>query len=384
MGALKGVPDPRDARGKRYPWWFLLALVCCALASGQRSVHAIAHWITLHGAELVSHLQLRCPRVPSESTIGRALRMLDVALLEQAVARVSAHLASAVDGAGIIEMPQGGKLRAQAIDGKTLRGTYAHGQRVHLVSLCLHGSGIVLAQTAVAETSNEITAVPQLLAGRDLSGTVTTLDAMHTQRTTAQQIVDHHGHYLMVVKSNQAELHNSITLLFEQPPWTRQERAAEYQTCRTWNKRHGRFEIRILECSTTLCDYLDWPAVGQVVRRHCCRLNLKTGEASEETTYAVTSLRPAQAGVAHLEALCRGHWTIENRVHYVRDVTLGEDATQVHKGNAPTVLAALRNAILNLLRHAGWANIADALRYYAASVGRALHLIGAIPTPTLT
>ena len=96
-------------------------------------------------------------------------------------------------------------------------------------------------------------------------------------------------------------------------------------------------------------------------------------------TCGVTSLRPEQASAAHLEALWRGHWTIENRVHYVRDVTLGEDAGQAWTGSTPRALATLRNAAISLLRSHGWTNIADALRHYGAGTVRALALIGAVP-----
>lgn len=106
---------------------------------------------------------------------------------------------------------------------------------------------------------------------------------------------------------------------------------------------------------------------------------LKTGAISHETTYGITSLQPEQAGPVQLETLCRGHWTIANRVHYVRDVTMGEDANQAHRGHAPPALTALRNAILSLLRRLGWANIAAAFRHYGASVECALALIGALP-----
>jgi predicted transposase YbfD/YdcC len=113
-----------------------------------------------------------------------------------------------------------------------------------------------------------------------------------------------------------------------------------------------------------------------VLRRTCQRIKLKTGEVSEEVTYGITSLGWQEASAAQVEALWRGHWGIENRVHYVRDVTLGEDAGQIHVGSAPQALAALRNGLLSLLRSKGVTNIADALRHYAASVPDIFALIG--------
>jgi len=379
LEALKDVPDPRRARGQRYSWVLLLTLISGALASGQRTAHAMADWVRLHTVELREALHVSRERLASEATLRRALRVIDLTVLEQRLSQFSASLAAKTPTTGTIQTMTGETLQGQAVDGKALRGARAYGTAPHLVSLVRHGSGIVLAETAVAEKSNEITAVPRLLAGRELSGTVTTMDAMHTQTTAARQVLDQGGHYVMVVKQNQPELYRAIQLLFEQPPWLEQERAAEYQVKRFPDKGHGRQEVRTLECSPTLSEYLDWPGVGLVFRRQCERRILKTGQVSHETTYGVTSLRADQVGPVQLETLCRGHWTIENRVHHVRDVTMGEDANQTHVGHAPHALAALRNAILSLFRRHGWTNIAAAFRHYGASVSQALELIGARP-----
>jgi len=129
----------------------------------------------------------------------------------------------------------------------------------------------------------------------------------------------------------------------------------------------------------TLNGYLRWPGLGQVLQRRCRRVMLATGEVSEEINYGITSLTPEQAAPAVLEALWRGHWAIENRVHHVRDVTFDEDATHAYVGNTAHALASLRNAILNLFRDHGWTRIPDALRHYGARVERALLLIGVWP-----
>jgi predicted transposase YbfD/YdcC len=345
----------------------------------QRTAHAIADWVRLHTVELREALHVSRERLASEATLRRVLQAIDLTALEQRLSQWSVSLAAETPTAGTIQTLPGETLQGQAVDGKALRGARAYGAAPHLVSLVRQRSGVVLAETAVAEKSNEITAVPRLLAGRALSGTVTTMDAMHTQTTTARQVLDQGGHYVMVVKENQPELYHAIQLLFDQPPWLEQERAAEYQIGHFSNKGHGRHEVRTLECSPTLSDYLDWPGVGLVFRRQCERLILKTGQVSHETTYGIPNLRVDQAGPVQLETLCRGHWTIENRVHHVRDVTMGEDANQMHVGHAPHALAALRNAILSLFRRHGWTNIAAAFRHYGTSVSRALELIGARP-----
>lgn len=379
MEALKDIPDPRKARGKRYAWPFLLALICGALACGQDTAHAIAHWVKLHADEILEYLRPPRGSMPSESTIRRVLRAIDVRVLEERLAHFAQSLAEESTASAAITTDTGEIWQGQAVDSKELRGVRAHGQRVCLLSLVQHGNGITLAQTAVGQGSNEITAVPQLLEGRDLSGTVTTMDAILTQRSLAQQILNQDGHYLMIVKQNQPKLYDAIALLFERPPWLRGEQDQGYRIHRTVDKDHGRLETRTLETSNTLCDYLDWPGVGQVMRRRCKRVNLKTGEVSTQTTYGITSLPWSQVDAAQIEALWRGHWTIENRVHHVRDATMGEDACQMRTGHAPQVLAALRNIILSLFRWKGWKNIADALRYYAACFRRSLELIGVSP-----
>ena len=182
----------------------------------------------------------------------------------------------------------------------------------------------------------------------------------------------------MVVKENQPALYEHIRLLFRTPPVPVD--GDEHLACRTTDKGHGRLEVRTLESSTALNEYLDWPGVAQVLRRHCRRVRLKTGEVSETITYGLTSLRREEALPPQLERLWRGHWMIENQVHYIRDETFGEDRCQIRSGCAPQALAALRNGILSLLRHQGWIHIADAIRFYGASVHKALHLIGAVAT----
>lgn len=366
--ALADVPDPRHARGKRHSWSLILVLIGAALLSGQRSVRAIGQWVAERQEELVERL---CPprgQLPSTPTLRRALRAVDVAALEQRIAASTSQTAPP---------PPAGWI-GQAVDGKAVRGANRQGAQVHLVSLVRHADGVVLGQVGVTDKSHEVTAVPRLLAGRDLSGTVTTMDALLTQRKLAARIRRQGGHYLMVVKENQPTLYAAIHQLFTQPPVPLASDCVA-TTTRT-EKRHGRLETRTLERSAALNDYLDWPSVGQVLRRTYRAVNLVTGAVHYKVTYGLTSLTPQQATVETIAALWRTHWTIENRVHYPRDVSLGEDAGQVRLGHAPQALAALRNGVLNLLRSQGWVSIADALRHYGAYPARALHLLGALPT----
>lgn len=358
--ALSAVPDPRAARGQRYPWHLLLVLIAAALASGQSHGRGIGQWVREHAEVLRDTLGWHSQHWPSEATLRRVLRDLDVVALEACVQRVAPPRAPVV---------------GQAIDGKAVRGARRHGQPVYLVSLVTH-SGAVLVQTAVAAKENELVAAPLLLAGRDLRGTLTTMDALHTQRTFAQQIRNQGGHYLMIVKDNQPSMAQAIATLFADAPWLSDERAAEYAVQRTTARGHGRIETRTLEASPSLNRWLDWPDVGQVLRRTCRRVDARTGEIQEAVMLGITSLPFAPRRVARLEEYWRGHWSIENKVHYVRDVTLGEDRGQAHTGATAQALAALRNAILTLIRATHWRYVADAIRHYAAAPRRALALIG--------
>jgi predicted transposase YbfD/YdcC len=366
MEAVAAVPDPRQARGQRHTWPLLLTLITAALAAGQRSGRAIGQWVQEHQADLRRQLHRAERPLPSVSTLRRALRALDVAALEARLAQFAAGVAP--------PPPAPTAWQGQAIDGKAVRGANRHGAAVHLVSLVQHHTGVVQGQVRVRDKSNEITAVPRLLAGRELRGTVTTMDALLTQHALAEQIRRQHGHYLMVVKENQPALYAAIELVFRMPPPPHDDDHVECAT--SVSKGHGRLETRTLERTCALNGYLDWPDVGQVLQRRCQRIIVRTGEVSEAVTFGVTSLGWHEASAAQIEALWRGHWGIENQVHYVRDVTLGEDAGQIRVGAAPQALAALRNGILSVLRSRGETRIADALRHYGASPARIFSLIG--------
>ena len=131
--------------------------------------------------------------------------------------------------------------------------------------------------------------------------------------------------------------------------------------------------------TAALNDCLPWPAVGQVLRRTYHAVALKGGRVRHEGTYGLTSLPAAATTPAEVGRLWRGHWTSENRVHHARDVAFGEDAGQVRAGSAPQALAALRNALLSLLRCLGWQSSTNALAHYGAYLHRALHLLHTRP-----
>lgn len=378
MEKLADLTDPRSTRGQRYEWLFILVVICGGLLSGQRSVRGMAQWAFLHAREILDMLQPKRRMVPSAATLYRTLRAIDVDELELRLSSYSVAIDAEDKMMGAVQGPQQGSIRGQAIDGKEVRGAGKQGAPLTLVSLVRHESAVVLAQQAVDQKTNEITVVPALLAGCALRGTVTTMDALLTQQEIAQQILDQGGDYLMVVKRNQPTLFEAIEVLFDTPPIPAS--ADEYLRYTYTNSGHGRIETRILESSTALNGYLKWPGMAQVLRRTRRAIEVKTGEISEHVTYAITSLHRSQARPKQLEALWRTHWTIENRLHYVRDESMGEDRSTLRSGNAPHALAALRNAILALLRFEGWSNIPDAFRFFAASVQISLQTIGALET----
>jgi predicted transposase YbfD/YdcC len=353
---VTAIPDPRRRRGCRFVWSVLLVLIGAALVSGQLTPSAISQWIREHAESLRA---ITGARLPSDATIRRTLQRVDVLALESCFQQCL----SAASCTG---------LQARALDGKAVRGAGTHGHPVHLVSEVCHNSGQVVQQQAVEHKSNEIPLVQQMLAGRDLQGLVLTTDALHTQRRTARQIVEQKGHYLMVVKGNQPELYTALEEWFAQPSWFDEQ--AEHVT--TFSKGHGRHEWRTLERRAVVALPWDWPGVHQVMRRHTVAEIISTGQRREHVGYGLTSLSWQQASAADLERLWRGHWHIENKVHYVRDVTWREDASQCWVGHASHALAALRNGLTNLLRQAGWTNIAAALRHFGADCQCALRFIG--------
>jgi len=185
-------------------------------------------------------------------------------------------------------------------------------------------------------------------------GKVVTGDALYAQRNLCQQIIAGKGDYLFIVKGNQPELYENIVLLFADPPFGECFADAKQRS------RHGnRHEVRRLWASTALEGYLDWPGVRQV-----CKIERETEQGKDrqiEIRYAITSLGP-EVRAAKLLDYIRGHWAIENQLHWVRDVTFGEDGSQVRKGSAPEVMSALRNVVIGILRQAGVTNIAATLR----------------------
>ena len=359
------IPDFRRCRGKRHPLPAILSLACCAMLCGYRSYSAIAEWGRNYGAGMAHALGFT-HNTPCAATLHTVFRHVDRDEVEAKLGAwaegivISTPAAPAADQAAV------------ALDGKTLRGSRKQGAPgVHLLSALSHHLGLTLAQQAVDDKTNESTQVETLLGQLVLQDRVVTMDALLTQRHVAQTIVEKGGDYVMIVKENQPQLRADIELVFTVPPVGDRQ-----QTARTVDSGHGRIEQRNITTSEALVGYSDWPGLAQVfeVGRHV--ITPKTGKERAEVVYGVTSLRPERATPGRLLELVRGHWSIENKSHWVRDVTFDEDRSQVRCGNIPHVMAALRNTTIGLLRWAGHPNIAAACRRLAAQPLQALALIG--------
>ena len=211
-----------------------------------------------------------------------------------------------------------------------------------------------------------------LLARLELKGKVVTGDALYAQRELSLRVLEQGGDYFWALKDNQPGMREAVSLLFEQPPWG--ESFAE--ACQE-GRRGDRWERRRLRAPAVLNEYLDWPGLGQV----CCmeRTRRHKGRETVERAYAITSLTVERADGARLLGIWRGHWGIENRLHWVRDVVFGEDQSQVRTESAPQLLAALRNLVIGMLRLNGVKNISAALRHYGWKPWETLLLIGLPP-----
>nr|WP_306239619.1 ISAs1 family transposase [Ornithinimicrobium cryptoxanthini] len=246
------------------------------------------------------------------------------------------------------------------MDGKSVRGARdADGKMPHLVAEFDHDAGVVLGQLAVAARSNEIPCVRDLLACFDLTAVVATIDAMHTQTDTATAITAAGGTYVLTVKGNTPTLHRKLKAL----PWK------DVPAHTVTDTGHGRRATRTIKV-TAVPDWVDFPGAAQVAQVR--RTVTTKGRKTVEVVYLITSAEATDAPPATLAAWVQGHWGIENRLHWVRDVTLGEDASQVRTGQAPRIMATLRSTVISMLRLAGWDNIAQALRHHARHPERAL------------
>ncbi|MDH6580884.1 ISAs1 family transposase [Kitasatospora sp. MAP5-34] len=339
---LRLLPDPRRRRGVRHPFVAVLLVAASAVVAGARSYAAIGQWsasapqhaLTRLGARMVGAFGVRV--APSAATIRRVVNLACPGGL--------ADLTGA-DPAGSDSI---------AVDGKAARGS-RHGTSpaAHLLA-AMTGDGRTVTQLRVPDKTNEITCFAALLEPYDLTGVTVTADALHTQRAHARFLVEEKkAHYLLVVKANQPGLHQQLRSL----PW-------KDVTARRYDREtgHGRKETRVTRALTVTGLGLDFPHAVQAARILRHRTDLKTGTVSRQTIYAITDLTSQQASPQRLGRLARSQWTIENRLHFVRDTTFAEDASKIRTGHGPENMATLRNLAINTLRQHGHRNIAAGLR----------------------
>src|SRR6266702_405871 len=378
---LSQVPDPRDARGVRHGLPTVLAMAIAAVLAGNTSFYAIGQWIAGAGQKTLRTLGARRDPVsgryvgPDEKTVRRLCTRVDGDALDAALGRWlhrRAALASTAkartgrrpsrDRKARRRAKAAGQRRGRnstrakhvplmpglAVDGKTTRGARTDQDSApHLLAAVTH-TGVALAQRQVADKSNEITAFIPLLSPLDLTGMVITSDAMQTQRANARFLrQDKDAHFIFPVLDNQPTLFDRLDGL----DWK-----SVAVNARTEDHDRGRHEIRTIQVIDAPED-LNFPPTAQVF------LVDRTVTEQDRTSYQamlyVTSLTADQAGPADLMAYVRGHWSVEV-LHWIRDVTY-----RVHTGNAPRVVATLRNTAVSLLRISGVTNIAAALRHNA-------------------
>lgn len=332
----------------------MLTVAVCAVLAGARSFTAIGEFAADLTAVQLGRLGLE--RGPVESTLRKLFLRLDAAALDAALAVFVWCRLRRVEGRRVI-----------AIDGKTVRGArFGTTAAPHLIAALDHATGVVVGQRQVAVKSNEIPAVRDLLAGfeaADLHGCVITVDAMHTQDDTAEVILDAGAHYVFTVKGNRPTLLAALKKL----PWTKVPVGA-----RSTETGHGRRTTRTIKVIDVpaLPGWPEFVGVAQVAQLR--RTVTKSGKKSVEVVYVITSATHRDAPPAVLAAWVQGHWGIENRLHWVRDVTFDEDRSQVRTGTLPRIMASLRNTAISLLRLTGCSDIAAATRHHSRNPERAI------------
>ena len=378
---LAEVPDPRNKKGCRHPLVSMLALTVVGLLCGQRSYTAIAKWARLH-PDLRRALGFTANQTPAASTFHYLYRRLDITRVEKALTQWATQT--------LASLPiSTSDLKGLAIDGKILGNSDAeNARRRHLLAAVCHEFGIPLAQCAVSKKTNEIPVSIDLLKAFDVTGLVITTDALLTQRKFCQEILDRQADYCLPVKANQKQLYEDIRDLFEPFEETdplevahrrfenlHVEDGAHLQTYTDTETAKGRIITRTLTASTLLTEHTDWPGLQQVYQYTTHQRYQNTGQVKCHVQYGITSLTPQRASAADLLKLRREHWTIENKLHWVRDAVFQEDASSVRTGVIPQVMAAMRNTAISVLRFTGHTKITDALQYLAAEPKLAVNLI---------
>lgn len=329
--------DPRIERTKRHKLIDIIVIAVCAVICGAETWVDLEDYGQANEEWFKTFLELP-GAIPSHDTFGRVFAMLDPQQFQQC-------FLSWVQAVNDIKPEQ-----LLAIDGKTIRRSFdnATGKSpLHMVSVWAVENHVVLAQVAVEEKSNEITAVPKLLDVLNLKGATVTLDAMGCQKMTVAKIVDKQGDYVISLKGNQDHLHTAVKTFFESAQ-TNRFGALAHDAFETTERGHGRTEVR--RCWTVsqldwLAEKSQWKGLQTVALVESERT--RNGKTTTEQRYYISSLAN---NAQRLLKATREHWKIENSLHWCLDVAMNEDQSRIHIRNAQNNWAVLRHMALNLLK----------------------------------
>jgi predicted transposase YbfD/YdcC len=387
LECFAAVPDPRDPRGKRHCLPSVLALCTAAVLCGNTAIEDVTAWAHAAPQEVLAAAGARrnplgARVAPHPDTVVRVL----TALGAHGVAHhAGAYLARrAHPGPVTFPLAGPGWLPAVAVDGKAVRGAAGDdGLIPYLLAAAVHGTGTVLAERLIGPKTNEVPGFAPLLRELNgyycLAGHVITADAGHTVKAHAAFICGELlAHYVFTVKQNTPRLWAELDAL----DWARVpvQHATE-------EKGHGRRERRTIQVMDAPAHITArFPCARQValIERYVTRtVRARKGKRwvrkqvkSAIAVFIITSLDAREAAPVHIAAYVRGHWTIENKVHWVRDVTFREDASRVRTGPRPRIMATLRNLAVGLIRQAGYTKIAATIRRIRYDTALLLSILG--------
>jgi len=341
MGLLRAfdqLEDPRMERTRHHSLPDILAITICAVICGADGWTQVEEFGQCKKKWFKTFLDL--PNgIPSHDTFGRVFAKLDPSAFEECFLTWVADLATASAG------------RLIAIDGKTIRRSLdkANGKAaIHMVSAWCEANHMVLGQLATDAKSNEITAIPKLLKLLDIQDAVVTIDAGGCHKKIARRIVDQGGHYILQLKGNQGTLHRETKMLFDQC-LTDDCRGIGYSTAATTDGGHGRIEERRLWATSEVSWFAEkdqWKNLRSLIRVQAKRT--VEGKTSCEHRYYISDL-PAD-NASGLLSYIRGHWGVENRLHWSLDVSFADDERRIRKGHGAENFSRLSRIALNLLK----------------------------------
>jgi predicted transposase YbfD/YdcC len=377
--AFEKVKDGRGKKGKRYPLALILTLVMLGKLAGQTKIEGIITWIDARKKELKKLLNWP-KRFPSRKAYDNALSKCNeqeiVRVIAQVILKARAVRSDIGDKSIVKNKCENEKnLKHTAMDGKVMKGTLKHDNEnqpeVHTLSFYDCETGIVIEQKSYKGRGEERSVGLAMLHPALVNGRIFTTDALHSYRDFCTVIHINNGYYLIIIKGNNPAVLRDLEYFFNDNGINRND----FQYHKSVQKGHGRLEVREIWTSTQMNEYFkdDWAGIAQVFMIR--RTVVEKGKERVEVVYGITNLPRKRADAARLLELNQKHWHIENRLHYRRDVTLGEDASQVRTKGAPPVIAALNGGVLAISDLLGVKNLAKQMIYYCAEPREILKLL---------